>query len=58
MPGHHLTLDLGTARPEPDIEQYWDVPQPAKPNRELRPNAMDRRDAPPSGRDGSDAADE
>jgi asparagine synthase (glutamine-hydrolysing) len=26
MPGHHLTLDLMEAAPEPAIEQYWDVP--------------------------------
>jgi asparagine synthase (glutamine-hydrolysing) len=29
MPGHHLTLDLNQSRPEPRIEQYWDVPTPA-----------------------------
>jgi asparagine synthase (glutamine-hydrolysing) len=28
MPGHHLTLDLAVDRPEPRIEQYWDVPSP------------------------------
>ncbi|PWU00625.1 MAG: asparagine synthase (glutamine-hydrolyzing) [Terriglobia bacterium] len=28
MPGHHLTLDLGSARPEPQIRQYWDIPAP------------------------------
>ncbi len=26
MPGHHLTLDLNQARPQPRIERYWDVP--------------------------------
>ena len=32
MPGHHLTIDLADGRPEPKIEQYWDVPaaQPAR----------------------------
>jgi len=24
MPGHHLTLDVGAARPEPRIQRYWD----------------------------------
>jgi asparagine synthase (glutamine-hydrolysing) len=28
MPGHHLRLDLREARPEIEIHQYWDVPQP------------------------------
>jgi asparagine synthase (glutamine-hydrolysing) len=27
MPGHHLTLDLRCARPEPKIESYWEIPQ-------------------------------
>jgi asparagine synthase (glutamine-hydrolysing) len=26
MPGHHLTLDLASARPQPQIHEYWDVP--------------------------------
>jgi asparagine synthase (glutamine-hydrolysing) len=30
MPGHHLRLDLRAARPEIDIEEYWDVPQPGE----------------------------
>jgi asparagine synthase (glutamine-hydrolysing) len=28
MPGHHLRLDLRDPRPEIEIRQYWDVPQP------------------------------
>src|ERR1022692_4110367 len=28
MPGHHLTLDLSTASPQPAIRQYWDIPDP------------------------------
>jgi asparagine synthase (glutamine-hydrolysing) len=28
MPGHHLTLDLAVARPEPQIREYWDIPSP------------------------------
>ncbi len=28
MPGHHLTLNLNDAHPQPKIERYWDVPQP------------------------------
>jgi asparagine synthase (glutamine-hydrolysing) len=28
MPGHHLTLDLSSARPEPKIQQYWEIPAP------------------------------
>ena len=27
MPGHHLTLDLRDARPEPRIDCYWNVPR-------------------------------
>ncbi len=34
MPGHHLTLDLSAANPEPKIAQYWDVPV-ASPNHSL-----------------------
>ncbi len=30
MPGHHLRLDLREARPEIEIRQYWDVPQPGE----------------------------
>jgi len=30
MPGHHLRLDLRAERPELDIKQYWDVPQPGE----------------------------
>src|SRR3954471_12788206 len=26
MPGHHLTLDLNSGQPAPDIRQYWDIP--------------------------------
>ena len=29
MPGHHLTLDLQSDRPEPEIRQYWEIPAPA-----------------------------
>jgi asparagine synthase (glutamine-hydrolysing) len=28
MPGHHLTLDLNSPSPAPDIRQYWDIPHP------------------------------
>ncbi len=28
MPGHHLTLDLNAAAPEPQIRQYWEIPAP------------------------------
>src|SRR5258706_1382604 len=27
MPGHHLTLRLADAHPEPEIRRYWDVPE-------------------------------
>jgi asparagine synthase (glutamine-hydrolysing) len=30
MPGHHLRLDLLAARPEIDIRQYWEVPEPGE----------------------------
>jgi len=29
MPGHYLVLDLASARPEPQIRQYWEIPRPA-----------------------------
>jgi asparagine synthase (glutamine-hydrolysing) len=29
MPGHLLTLDLSSSRPEPQIRQYWEIPTPA-----------------------------
>ena len=29
MPGHHLTLDVSEARPEPRIRQYWEIPAPS-----------------------------
>jgi asparagine synthase (glutamine-hydrolysing) len=28
MPGHHLTLDISAASPQPQIRQYWDIPDP------------------------------
>ena len=28
MPGHHLTLDLASDRPAPQIRQYWEIPGP------------------------------
>ncbi len=28
MPGHHLTLDVGGAKPFFEVRQYWDVPYP------------------------------
>jgi asparagine synthase (glutamine-hydrolysing) len=28
MPGHHLTLRLGDARPAPEIRKYWEIPEP------------------------------
>src|SRR5262245_46886042 len=28
MPGHHLTLDLNSPAPAPEIRQYWDIPSP------------------------------
>ena len=28
MPGHYLILDLASARPELEIREYWDIPQP------------------------------
>jgi asparagine synthase (glutamine-hydrolysing) len=28
MPGHHLSLALGDPAPQPQIQQYWDVPEP------------------------------
>jgi asparagine synthase (glutamine-hydrolysing) len=28
MPGHHLTLRLGDARPDPEIRKYWEIPAP------------------------------
>src|SRR5262249_11690000 len=31
MPGHYLTLNLGTTVPQPRIERYWDVPDPGAP---------------------------
>src|SRR5258706_2014259 len=33
MPGHHLTLRLSDARPEPEIRRYWDVPESSEPLR-------------------------
>jgi asparagine synthase (glutamine-hydrolysing) len=30
MPGHHLRLDLRESRPEIDVRQYWDVPEPGE----------------------------
>jgi asparagine synthase (glutamine-hydrolysing) len=32
-PGHHLTLDMRADRPEPRIERYWNVPEPAAEER-------------------------
>jgi len=29
MPGHHMTLDLNSARPELKTQQYWEIPAPA-----------------------------
>ncbi|HET8824772.1 MAG TPA: asparagine synthase (glutamine-hydrolyzing) [Terriglobales bacterium] len=28
MPGHHLTLDLNSPAPAPQISRYWDIPNP------------------------------
>jgi len=28
MPGHHLTLRLDGAAPEPEIRRYWEIPRP------------------------------
>jgi asparagine synthase (glutamine-hydrolysing) len=33
MPGHRLSLDLNDQRPEPRIQQYWDVPEPGSPEK-------------------------
>ena len=33
MPGHHLTLDLAAASPQPQIRQYWDIPDPQPESR-------------------------
>jgi asparagine synthase (glutamine-hydrolysing) len=30
MPGHYLILDLASARPEPQICQYWEIPSPGR----------------------------
>ena len=30
MPGHFLILDLASARPEPQIREYWDIPSPGR----------------------------
>lgn len=29
MPGHTLLIDLAAEHPQPDIRQYWDLPQPS-----------------------------
>ena len=34
MPGHHLTLDLNTSSPAPQIRQYWDIPDPRPEERD------------------------
>ena len=34
MPGHHLTLDLSSASPQPEIRQYWDIPDPQPETRD------------------------
>jgi asparagine synthase (glutamine-hydrolysing) len=33
MPGHHLTLDLATPAPSPEIRQYWEIPRPEPEDR-------------------------
>ena len=30
MPGHHLTLDLRESRPDIQVRQYWEVPEPGE----------------------------
>ena len=34
MPGHHLTLDLASPSPQPEIRQYWDIPDPQPETRD------------------------
>src|ERR1700693_3696594 len=34
MPGHHLTFDISTASPQPQIRQYWDIPDPKPETRD------------------------
>ncbi len=34
MPGHHLTLDLSSASPQPEVRQYWDIPDPQPETRD------------------------
>ena len=33
LPGHHLTLDLKQAQPQPAIARYWNVPEPVEESR-------------------------
>jgi len=33
LPGHYLILDLSSARPEPQVREYWDVPTPDRSER-------------------------
>ena len=56
MPGHHLTLDLAAASPQPRIQQYWEIPDP-QPETAKR-CILDRRMPRPPGTDRLHAPDE